>query len=341
MKIIQSANSHFPAHALSPEVAEYTIHSVSVTEQDGLTRLDKFVAQQFPDFSRTFFQHLIDQGCVWVNGGQAKKSSLTARPGDVIELHIPQPKARTWSAAADELGVEVIYTHEHFYIINKPAGLLMHPTSAQCKQVTLIDWLLQNFPELEAIGPSERPAIVHRLDRETSGLLIVPRTNYAHIAFGKLFRSRGIQKTYLAIVQGQPARTGSIDYPIGRNPIHRKKMTTFPDSAHYVSSVSDLQKDGGQKARQALTYYKVLEYFDHYALVEVKPVTGRTHQIRVHMTAISHPLLGDSLYGQSSPLMNRQALHAAGLSFMFDGVPYTFEAPLPADFEHALQLLRG
>jgi 23S rRNA pseudouridine1911/1915/1917 synthase len=144
----------------------------------------------------------------------------------------------------------------------------------------------------------------------------------------------------VALVQGAPAQTGVIDHPIGRHPSHRKKMTVFPTQAKYVSSVFDLQKERTHKTRQSLTYYKVLEYFKDTALVELKPVTGRTHQIRVHMTSAGHPLIGDSLYGQPSTLIKRHALHATALSFEFEGQPFEFKSELPEDFQAALAAVR-
>ena len=318
-----------------------TLQTIPVPVEITPTRIDKFIAQQRPDFSRTYFQQLIETACVKVNGSLIKKSSIMIRGADIIEVQMPQIKPRIIMHNAPDLGIKIRHTHEHFYIMYKPAGVLMHPTSSQCTDFTMVDWLLDKFPELRSIGPSDRPAIVHRLDRETSGLLIVPRTNYAHQVFGGLFRTRTMHKTYMAIVHGHPAQQGTINTPIGRHPVARKKMTVFPQAEHYIINISTLQKGKGAPCRHALTHYRVLEYFDQFSLIEVKPVTGRTHQIRVHMTSLGHPLMGDGLYGSPSSLITRHALHAQALSFTFDNQEYHFTQEEPADFLQALKMLRG
>ena len=210
-----------------------------------------------------------------------------------------------------------------FYIIEKPAGLMVHRPSTSSVELTLIDWLVHQVPEIINIGHPERPGIVHRLDKNTTGLLIVPRTSRAHMLFSDLFKNRDIKKTYLAVVRGHPEKEGTIELPIGRDPITRNKMTV-----------------NGIEAREAVTRYKVLTYFENAALVEIYPVTGRTHQIRVHFKAIGHPLLGDQLYGTRSPLIKRHALHATQLTFDFKGKPYTFTSTPPQDFELLLSKLK-
>jgi 23S rRNA pseudouridine1911/1915/1917 synthase len=195
----------------------------------------------------------------------------------------------------------------------------MHKTQHETNNYTLVDWLTSHFKEIETVGSIERPGIVHRLDKDSSGLLIIARTNYAHQIFTKLFKDRAIKKTYLALVEGHPEKSGTIDQPIGRHQTHRLRMTTYGAS----SSVP---------TRHAITHYKVLEYFDNYSLVEFKPETGRTHQIRVHAAFLGHPLVGDTLYASSSPFIKRHALHASSLSFNFEDKLYEFNADLPHDF---------
>jgi 23S rRNA pseudouridine1911/1915/1917 synthase len=201
--------------------------------------------------------------------------------------------------------------------------------------ITVADWILHNHHELSNVGAVDRPGIIHRLDKETSGLLIIARTNYGHNALGALFRNRKINKTYKAIVAGHPPKDGTITLAIGRNPTNRLKMATFNEDL-----IDHTGKIGCTKVRHATTDYKVLEYFDDASLIEVKPTTGRTHQIRVHMAALGHPIIGDQLYGKTSPFINRQALHAEQLSFIFDDTHYSFTDEFPHDFQQLINNLR-
>lgn len=290
-------------------------------------RIDKYITAQFPLYSRTFFNRLIEEGCVRINGKVITKSSTSVEQGNTVTIIFP-PARHISSAEQNNLGIDILFKHPHFFIINKPEAVLVHPPSMASKEPTVVDWLISHFKDIQKVGYIDRPGIVHRLDKDTSGLLIIPRTNHAHSVFGDMFRERSIEKTYYAIVQGHPPAKGTIDMAIGRCPITRTKMTT---KVHPQSSM---------KMRHATTHYRVLEYFDDAALLEVKPVTGRTHQIRVHLAAIGHPIIGDLLYGKKSKLMPRQALHAQGLSFQFEGTPYTFTQEPPADFNKLLSSLR-
>ncbi len=294
-------------------------------------RIDKCLSLAQPSYSRSFFQQLIDGGHVSLNNSRAKSSALV-KTGDQIMVNLPaaQPKP-LFSPVQSDLGIEIIATHEHFLIINKPAPLLVHQTEGGTTEPTVVDWLLTHHYELHEVGTAERPGIVHRLDKETSGLLIIPRTNYAHMIFGDLFKKRGVQKTYVALVEGHPPAQGGIDLAIGRHPTLRKKMIA---KAQKIT----LQE---KSVRDAFTHYKVLQYFEHHALVEVKPVTGRTHQIRVHMSAIGHPLVGDYLYGTPSKLINRHALHAQQISFSFKGELFQFRSEIPLDFQNLIAFLKN
>jgi 23S rRNA pseudouridine1911/1915/1917 synthase len=178
---------------------------------------------------------------------------------------------------------------------------------------------------------SDRPGIVHRLDKDTSGLLLIARTNYAHATFNTLFQTRTIHKTYLALVHGHPPASGTIDLAIGRHPVNRHTMTTFKAGTYEAAR---------HRTRNAFTAYTVLEYFDEYSLLEVKPVTGRTHQIRVHLAALGHPIVGDAVYGTASKLIARQALHAHRLQFMFDGQEHIFTQPLPGDMANVVSSIK-
>lgn len=300
---------------------EYTYF---VTEHDQGLRVDQFIAKQLPLYSRTFIQKLIESQHLSVNNKIVTKSSYVIQSGDTLRLTIP-PVQRVEPLPKAQLptNITLIFENTQFLIICKPPGLAVHRPKPTFKQPTLVDWLVGHFSELETVGYADRPGIVHRLDKDTSGIMIIPRTNYAHMKFSSLFKDRAITKIYLAVVEGHPPRSGTIDFNIVRHPLHRNKMTY---------SIS--------QGRQALTRYRVLACFEHASLVEVKPVTGRMHQIRVHMAAIGHPLIGDLLYGRKSPYINRQALHASEISFIFDNEEYHFFCALPEDFQELMQRLK-
>ncbi len=286
-------------------------------------RLDVFLHEQFPAYSRSFFNRAIMDGLVQVNGSVITKTGFTIAPNSVVSITFPAK--REVSAQMVERAnfpIQVIAEHEHFMIINKPAGLLVHPTTSTSNEITLMDWLLCNVEQIAEVGCVARPGIIHRLDKLTSGLMIIPRTNYAYTQFGTMFRDRTMSKTYLAVVQGHPPREGTIDLAIARHHIERNRMTT-------VAKDEPIR----MKTRHAVTHYAVERYFADAALLRVTLETGRTHQIRVHMAAIGHPIIGDVLYGTKSPLIARQALHAYELAFTFDGKPYTFVAELPEDMQ--------
>ena len=295
-------------------------------------RLDKFIHEKFPDYSRNYFQRMIEHELVTVNNHVAHKAGLALKEGDMVTVSFPEKRKLAVREIKEfPVNFDLIFQGPHFLIINKPAGLLVHPTTAFDKEVTLVDILVSRFPQLLDIGYAERPGIVHRLDKHTSGLMVIPFSNYAHTVFGRLFRDREIKKTYLAVVQGHPPKEGTIDLPIGRSIIDRKKMATF---THQKA------REHNKKIRESKTHYKVLEYFDDAALVEAKPVTGRTHQIRIHFASIGHPLLADVVYGKESKLIGRQALHAYRLQFVFDDEPFDFIAEPPKDFQELLISLR-
>ncbi|MCX5922234.1 MAG: RluA family pseudouridine synthase [Candidatus Dependentiae bacterium] len=311
-------------------IAPNSIFSFTVTDQEQAMRLDKYLAQQLPGYSRSFFQNLIDDNLVSINGKPIKKTGVLLKTNDLVVVQFPPVKTIEQIEKPDTpLTVTVIFEHEQFLIIDKPAGLMVHEPHTASTVFTLVDWLLAHHKEISAIGDAGRPGIVHRLDKDTSGIIIIPRTSYAHATLGAMFAQRTIHKTYLALVQGHPEKTGTVDLPIGRCTRTKTKMATF-DPSIYSSA----------KRRNALTNYTVLEYFEDSSLVEVKPVTGRTHQIRVHLAAIGHPIIGDTVYGKPSLAINRQSLHAHAISFVLDGQSYQFTAPIPNDLATVLALLR-
>lgn len=299
-----------------------------VASDHHLARIDRYLSDQFPHYSRSFFKRLIDDQHVIVNGTPITKQSTAVKTDDSVRIVFPTLPAPTdIQELPEHLVVDLVHTHDHFLMISKPAGLLTHKPNERSTLPTLVDWLLAKFATIAAVGYSDRPGIVHRLDKETSGLMVVSRTNYGHTVLADLFKSRMMKKTYLAVVKGHPDKQGTINLPIGRHPVSRNKMTTFPE---YVNTAtSQINK----AIRHAITHYKVLEYFDGCALVQAKPVTGRTHQIRVHFAAIGHALIGDPVYGHTSQQIKRHALHAAELSFTFDDKPFTFTQQLPADMQ--------
>jgi 23S rRNA pseudouridine1911/1915/1917 synthase len=284
-------------------------------------RVDTFLHQHFPNYTRSFFHRAIEDGYIKINGVVAKKSGAIVKPGDTIDIMFPLKRNITAEmVTAADIPVKTVFTHPHFMIIEKPAGLLTHPTTSTSNEVSLSDWLRHHIKDIEHVGSVDRPGIIHRLDKLTSGLMIIPRTNYAYMQFGTIFRDRTIEKTYYALVTGHPEKTGTIDLLIARDPIVRNKMTTY-------RSLDTAQT----KARHAITHYTVEQYFNDAALVRVTLETGRTHQIRVHFAAIGHPIIGDIMYGTKSHLIHRQALHAAELNFTFDEEPFHFKSALPED----------
>jgi 23S rRNA pseudouridine1911/1915/1917 synthase len=313
-----------------------TTFSFSVPENTAPCRIDRYMSELFPDYSRTYFQRIIDAGGITINDICIKKPSIAIYPSHNITIQFPPERVIEAQTVTDTTSnVSIIASTEHFMIIHKPAHLLVHAPSTTSQAITLADWIRHHHQDITSIGTSDRPGIIHRLDKETSGIMIITRTHYAHNIIGGLFRNRKIQKTYKAIVAGHPEKEGTITLAIGRDPINRIKMATFDEK-----KINSEGKIGSIKVRNAQTNYKVLEYFQDASLIEVKPTTGRTHQIRVHMAALGHPIISDQLYGKKSPLIDRQALHAENLSFIFEENTYSFNDKIPDDFQQLLNTLR-
>jgi 23S rRNA pseudouridine1911/1915/1917 synthase len=287
-------------------------------------RLDSFIARRQPELSRSRIRQLIDEGLVTIDGRHAKPSAKVV-DGSVVIVRVPPPAEM--ELEAEDIPLTIIYQDESVIVVDKPAGLTVHPAPGHPRG-TLVNALLAACPDLRGIGGTLRPGIVHRLDKDTSGLMVVAKDDRANRSLQAQLKAREVKKTYLALVSGVPSpREGTIEAPIGRNPKNRKKMAVVANG------------------RDAQTKYKVLEVLNdgQYSLVEAKPITGRTHQIRVHFSALNHPIVGDATYGKKSQLVDRQFLHASKLDF---AMPVSqrrieFESPLPADLRRALQQLKS
>jgi len=289
-------------------------------------RLDKFLVACMPDFSRARLQALIQDGQVSVNGKTTLKSGTILLKGAVIEITLP-PTAPS-GIVAEEIPLTVVFENDDLMVVNKPAGMVVHPAAGHASG-TLVNAALAHAPELEGIGGEQRPGIVHRLDKDTSGLIVVAKNDRIHRWLQDQFRLRKVKKVYLALVDGTPPTpSGRVEASIGRDPSHRKKMAiTTP-----------------QRGREAVTEYFTAERFLQHTLIEARPLTGRTHQIRLHLAFIGCPIVGDAIYGHNKPSLeiSRHFLHAAKLTFSLPGEkqPRVFEAQLPDELENVLISLR-
>ncbi len=291
-----------------------------VSDQDG-ARLDAYVASARLDLTRSRIQQLIRQGHILVND-IASRPATRLRPGDRISVYVPP--VPPVDLRAEDIPLEVVYEDNHVLIIDKPAGLTVHPAPGH-PHGTLVNALLARYPELEGIGAPTRPGIVHRLDADTSGLMAVARTQFAYESLVLQLKDRTVTKVYFALVRGYlTPPEGTVEAPVGRNPQDRKLMGVV---------------SGG---RDATTSYRTLQQYEGFALLEVRPHTGRTHQIRVHMAAMGHPVAGDRKYGGRVPFLRRQFLHAhrLGLCLPDTGKDVEFASPLPTDLQEALDGLK-
>jgi len=312
-----------------------SIVSFLVLSQDSAKRLDVFLSQKEPALSRSQIKRLIETGKVRIEGRKAKPG-LRLREDERVTLILPEPKKM--EVEAEAIPLKVLYEDRHLIVVNKPAGLVVHPAAGNYSG-TLVNALLHRCPDLAGIGGVLRPGIVHRLDKDTSGVLVVAKDDPAHRSLSDQFRKHTAERRYMGIVFGQLSDEGQVDAPVGRHPTHRKKMSARP-----------------RKGREARTHWRVLERFRSFTLAEFRLETGRTHQIRVHLSSIGHPILGDPLYGgrkrmasvESLPLrqglqrLRRQALHAASLGFVHPatGEALKFDSSLPEDILEAVGLLR-
>ena len=340
------------------ESAEFQTRTIEVPAEAAGQRLDQFIATQLEGVSRSRVQMLMDQGNVLVNG-EREKASLKLRGGEQIVL-TGEPHPAPLKATAEDIPLDVVFEDADLAVVNKPAGMMVHAGAGQSEDIrsrgTLVNALLYRFKALSSTGGDLRPGIVHRLDKDTSGLIVVAKNDRAHAALGEMFSSRQMKKTYSALVQGALERErGTINASVGRDPLRRTRMTAQPN----------------ENARTAVSHYEVVRRlvtrFGKFTLVRVRIETGRTHQIRVHMASIGHPVVGDTLYGGAGQLtdqvaaqaaqsraarrksepevlrLGRNFLHAAKLEFAHPvtGKLLQLEAPLPEELEKFLERLES
>ena len=301
--------------------------------EDARTRLDVFLARHMPDWSRSQIQRQIRSGMVTVGLEAVYKSGHEMEGGERVAIRAARHELR---AVPEDLPLEILYEDEDLLVVNKPAGMVVH-VGAGVKSGTLVNALLHHIGhigQLSREGGELRPGIVHRLDRMTSGLVVVAKTDSAHRELSTQFKDRKVHKTYVALVHGRLEReAGEIERPVGRDPGHRTRM-----------------RAGGLRAREAKTRYRVTRRFRHFTLAEAEPETGRTHQIRVHFSSIGHPIVGDTLYrapgritigGTEEKTLSRNFLHAAAIEFDHPrgGGKVRFESPLPGELEGFLARL--
>ena len=335
------------------EAGDKALHVIEVPAEGIGQRLDQFIAAQLEGVSRSRVQMLMEQGDVLVNG-EREKASFKLRGGERITL-TGEPHPTPLKATAEDIPLDVVFEDADLAVVNKPAGMMVHAGSGQNEDArskgTLVNALLYRFKKLSSTGGDLRPGIVHRLDKDTSGLIVVAKNDRTHAELGEMFATRQMRKTYLALVQGEVERKhGTINAALGRDPVRRTRMTTQPL----------------ENSRSAVSHYEVVRRlnnrFGKFTLVRVRIETGRTHQIRVHMASIGHPVVGDTLYGGAGQLtdqvaaqaptskaarrkadperlrLGRNFLHAARLEFMHPrtGKLLELEAPLPQELESFL-----
>jgi len=288
---------------------------------DSGKRLDQFLRERLPEYSRSRLQHWIETGRVQVNGSAEKRSYMLK---GAERIHVEPAELPPLRAVPEDLPLEILYEDDAVIAINKAAGMIVH-SGAGRHSGTLVNALLHRYGALSGVGDPLRPGIVHRLDRLTSGVLLIARIDAAHRDLARQFSSREVEKIYLALVHGQlKADQGRITAPIARDPLRRLRMTAKL-----------------ARGRSATTEYRVLKRYEKFTFLEVKIATGRTHQIRVHMASVGHPVVGDKLYGAPASTLGRYFLHAHRISFTgpTSGERITIAAPLPAELEHYLDRL--
>jgi 23S rRNA pseudouridine1911/1915/1917 synthase len=307
-------------HPVSDRVLNFTF------DKETPERLDKYLVGLLQEFSRSRIQGLIEDGHVDVNGQPAKKAGQSLESGSNVTVRIPPPAPT--ALVAEEIPLNVVFENDDLIVVNKPAGMVVHPAAGHSSG-TLVNAMLGYDPDIEGIGGEERPGVVHRLDKETSGLILLAKNERAHRWLQDQFRLRKVEKTYLALVDGKPPTpAGRVEAYIGRDPKQRKQMAVVSE----------------KKGREAVSEYKTLESFRKHTLLEFHPLTGRTHQIRLHCAFLGCPIVGDAVYGRRnfSIDINRHFLHAAKLKITLpnEKQPRTFEAELPEELVKVLDAVR-
>ncbi len=306
------------------------IREFVVSAEEAGRRLDIFLSRQMPDWTRSQVQRQIKSGLVTVGARTVYKAGEEVEAGDNVTIRAARHELR---AVPEDLPLAVVYEDDDLVVVDKPAGMVTH-VGAGVKSGTLVNALLHHLGKLSSVGGALRPGIVHRLDRATSGLMVVAKNDFAHRALAEQFKSRAIRKTYTVLVHGRVAREeGEIRKTVGRDPVRRIRM-----------------RISGLGAREALTHYRVLRRFRHFTLLAAEPRTGRTHQLRVHFSSVGHAIVGDTLYGAPSRLklgdreektLTRNFLHAASLAFSHprSGKELHFESALPPELQDLLRKL--
>jgi 23S rRNA pseudouridine1911/1915/1917 synthase len=287
------------------------------------SRLDKFLVTCLPQYSRTRLQSLIANGSILVDGNIAYKSGQLISSGNIVYVDVPLPEPT--QLIPEEIPLDIIFENDDLMVVNKPAGMVVHPAAGH-QSGTLVHAALAHAPEMAGIGGEKRPGVVHRLDKDTSGLILLAKNDQAHRWLQDQFRLRKTEKTYIALVDGKPPTpSGRIEAPVGRDNVHRKLMSITSN----------------KKGREAVSEYRTLGVYKNHTLVEVHPLTGRTHQIRLHLRFIGCPVAGDRVYGHKHSTISvpRHFLHASRLTILLPGQDKlnTFEAPIPLELEEVLE----
>jgi 23S rRNA pseudouridine1911/1915/1917 synthase len=305
-------------------VAEQNVSILSFIAESSDERLDKVISVHTPDLSRALAQRLIKDGAATVNG-HPSKPSYRVQAGDEIVIHVPIELPE--QVLPEDIPLDIVYEDDVLLVIDKPAGMVVHPGAGHTSG-TLVNAVLAHCPQIADVGGADRAGIVHRLDKDTSGLIMIAKDDATHTTLQRQFKRRQVAKTYLALVEDhvQP-REGIIEAPVGRDKRQRKKMAVV------------------RRGREAQTTYRAIEYFANHTLLEVRPHTGRTHQVRVHLAWLGYPVVGDPVYGRRRQrlLKSRHFLHAARLCFTHPatGEEVEFEAPPPQELVNVLDQLRG